>query len=141
MLTSGRYLVDASATARLTDPEVVDVIRPLLDAGQVATCGMVELALLGRIRDPRLRVEVAATRAAALQWLHTTDADLRRALEVQRLLGEAGQYGVGWQAMVVSAVAERHGVGILHSDASLDLLAKCTGQDLQRIGPRARDAQ
>ena len=135
MLTSGRYLVDASATARLTDPEVADVIRPLLDAGQVATCGVVELALLGRILDPRLRVEVAATRAAALQWLQTTDGDLRRALEVQRLLIEAGQHGVRWQAMVVAAVAERHGVGVLHSDAGLDLLAKCTGQDLRRVGP------
>jgi len=141
MLTSGRYLVDGSATARLTDPEVAGAIRPLLDAGQVATCGVVELTLLGRVRDPRLRVEVATTRAAALQWLETTDGDLRRALEIQRLLGESGQYGVGWHAMVVAAVAERHGVCVLHSDASLDLVAKCTGQELRWVGTDDRDAR
>ena len=78
MLTNTCYLVDSSATLRLTEPEVAAVIGPLVEAGLVATCGVVELALFGRITDLGDRAEVRATRATAFAWLPTMDNDLRR---------------------------------------------------------------
>jgi hypothetical protein len=67
-----RYLADKSALARLSQREVADRLGPLLEAGLVATCAMVELQVLFSTRNhaeyeavpsrppPRLRVATDA---------------------------------------------------------------------------------
>jgi hypothetical protein len=40
--------------------------------------------------------------------LEMNEGDIRRTLEVQRLLVEQGEFGVPWPALVASALAERH---------------------------------
>jgi predicted nucleic acid-binding protein len=129
------HLVDASAIVRLPDPDVAAVVTPLLVDGLAATCGVVELALLGRIADAGAHAEIAAMRLAAFRWLATTDDDLRRALDVQGTLLNDGTDGVNLSALVAAAVAERHGVVVLHCDPAYDQIAKVTGQPVQWIGP------
>jgi predicted nucleic acid-binding protein len=123
-----RYLADASAIIRLNEPEVAAVLGPQIRAGDVATCGMTELALLSLLRDPAVYQEVRAYRMAAFPWFPTTDDDLRRALEVQARLVEAGQPTVSWPSLIVAAVAERHGAMVLHSERSFTAIATITNQ-------------
>jgi predicted nucleic acid-binding protein len=132
-MVKARYLVDSSVFVDGEPECVAEALGPLLDAGEVATCAVVQLVLLDRITDPKVRAEVAVSWAAAFQWLPTTDDDLRRALDVQRLFCEARQYKVGWHAFVVAAVAERHEVAVLHWDASFSLIAEVTGQTVESV--------
>jgi len=123
-----RFLVDTSAWIRYPEPAVGARLDELSAAGQLATCGLVDLQLLGVLRDAGTYATVAAMRRAALTVLEMNEADTRRALEVQALLVERGEYGTPWAALVVAAVAERCGMAVLHCDACYDVIASTTGQ-------------
>jgi predicted nucleic acid-binding protein len=105
-----RFLVDTSAWIRYPEPEVGARLDELSAAGVLASCGVVELQLLGALRDRGTYATVAALRGQAFSVLEMSEADLRRALEVQALLGERGEHGVPWPTLLVAAVAERCGV-------------------------------
>ena len=135
MLIDIRYLVDTSAIVRLVCPGAVEVLSPLIEAGQLATCAVVDLDLLSLVNDPGELDEIRDLRAAAFAWLATEDVDLRRALEVQRLLATNGHHRVAWAALVVAAVAERHRVAVLHGAAVFDRIAEATGQPVRWIVP------
>jgi predicted nucleic acid-binding protein len=121
-----RFLVDTSAWARY--PTRLDELSA---AGLAVTCGIVELQLLGAVTDPETYATVARLRRAAFESLEMTDADVRRALDVQALL--AGQRVPG-SALLVAAVAERHGLPLLHCDPCQDLIARVTGQVAVEVG-------
>ena len=131
MTTEVRYLIDSSAVTRLSRPEVAEALSPLVEAGAVATCAVIDLELCSRLRDPADLAEIKALRAASFHWLPTTDEDLRRALEIQALPVEAP-----WTALVVAAVAERHAVTVLHCAPAFDRIAEATGQRAEWAGGR-----
>jgi predicted nucleic acid-binding protein len=135
MLTTVRYLVDTSAIVRLTNGEVAQTLTPLVEAGQVATCAVVDLELSALMAVPVELDEVRTLRAASFAWLATDDVDLRRALEVQRLLADDGRHRAGWPALVVAAIAERHQADVLHYNPVFDHIAKVTGQPVQWVVP------
>jgi hypothetical protein len=134
-VTGVRWLVDSSAITRLVHAEVAEVLGPLVDAGQVGTCGVVDLRLYARVRDLTALPTVSAARSAAFHWLAMADQDFRRALEVQALLAGHGQQVAGWPCLLVAAVAERHRVAVLHYDEDFDLITKVTGQGVQWVVP------
>jgi hypothetical protein len=80
-----RYLVDTSTIVRLNNSEVAQTLTPLVEAGQVAACAVIDLQLFSLVSEPVQLDEVRALRAASFAWLATDDVDLRRALQVQRL--------------------------------------------------------
>src|SRR5262249_22574455 len=107
-MTDVRWLVDSSAISRLVRAEAAELLGPLLDAGQVGTCGVIDLRLYARLRDLAVLPTVSSVRAASFHWLAMEDQDFRRALEVQALLAEHGQRLAGGPGLLVAAVAERH---------------------------------
>jgi len=123
-----RYLADTSTLVRLPHDAVAEVLASLLSAGELATCGVIELALLSLIQSPAEYAEIKAMRAASFQWLPTTDQDFHRALAVQALLAEEECRAIAWPQLVVAAVAERHGVSLLHYNPVFEQIAKLTGQ-------------
>ena len=127
-----RFLVDASAIARCSCAEVAARLEVLAAAGVVDTCGVVDLQLLELVHDPRTYTEIAALRGAAFKLLDTSEADFQRAAQVQALLVTGGESRVAWPLLVVAAVAERHGVTVLHCDARYDVIGKVTGQGMER---------
>jgi predicted nucleic acid-binding protein len=131
MTSAVRYLADASAITRMTDAAVAQRLAPLIEAGEAASCGVTDLQLLGSVPHPRLLASMAAVRTASFVWLETADADLRRAAAVQLALAEQGYRLADWAPLVVAAVAERHGVVVLHHDTTFDLIAKVTRQDAE----------
>lgn len=136
MATVARYLADTSALARLRHRPVAEALGPLIEAGLVATCGVIEFELAWATRSAAEFGELRADRDLGYEWLATHDEDWRRAVEVQSVLWRGGKMrSVGLPDLLVAAVAEREGVTVLHYDADYEIVAKVTGQAVRWIVP------
>jgi predicted nucleic acid-binding protein len=137
MAAVASHLADTSALARLRHREVAAVLGPLIEAGLVATCGVIEFEIGWATRSGAELDQVRADRDAGYEWLPTVDEDWRRSLEVQAALWHGGQVrAVGLPDLLVAAVAERERVTVLHYDGDYDLIAKITGQPVRWVVPR-----
>lgn len=131
------FLADKSAlTRRETRPEVREVLEPLLVAGEIATCGIVDLELLYSARDrATYRSLVEALRG--MPRAPVDEDAVNRALSVQAMLAERSQHrAVPLPDLLVAACAEAAGLTVLHYDADFDRIAKLTGQPTQWIVER-----
>ncbi len=131
-----RYLVDTSAIARLKVDPVAATLRPLVRRGLTAACGVIALETLYSSRDAD-DYELICTAISAREWLETGDADLGRARDVQAELMSSGRLrAIPWSDLVIAAIAERHGVTVLHYDSDFDMIEEITGQPTQWVVPR-----
>jgi predicted nucleic acid-binding protein len=131
------FLADKSAlTRRDTRPQVRKVLEPLLVAGEVATCGIVDLELLYSARD-RAIYRATAEALRGMPRVAVDDVCVERALEVQAMLAERSQHrAVPLPDLLIAACAEQAGLAVLHYDADFDRIAKLTRQPMQWIVPR-----
>ncbi|MGH9041690.1 MAG: PIN domain nuclease [Acidimicrobiia bacterium] len=131
------YLADKSAlTHAESRPEVREVVEPLLLAGRIATCGIVDLELLFSAPDPATYTELARV-LRALPRVPVTDDAVDRALEVQGALAARSQHrSVPLPDLLVAACAELAGLTVLHYDADYDRIAEVTGQPVQWVVSR-----
>lgn len=131
------YLADKSAlTRRGTRPEVRDVVEPLLLAGRIATCGIVDLELLYSAGDPTTYAELAVA-LRAMPRVPLTEAVVDRAIEVQGQLAVTSEHrSVPLPDLLIAACAESAGLTVLHYDADYDRIASVTGQPVQWIVAR-----
>jgi predicted nucleic acid-binding protein len=137
MAAVARYLADTSALARLRHRPVAAVLGPMIAAGLVATCGVIEFELGWATRSGKELEELRADRDTGYEWLPTHDEDWRRALEVQGTLWRGGQVrAVGFPDLLIAAVAERERVMVLHYDSDYELIAHVTGQPMAWVVPR-----
>ena len=137
MAAVASHLADTSALARLRHPAVSAALSPLIEAGLVATCGVIEFELGWATRNSAEFDQVRADRNAGYEWLATHDEDWRRALEVQAALWRGGRMrAVGFSDLLIAAVCEREHVTLLHYDSDYDLIAEITGQPVQWVVPR-----
>jgi predicted nucleic acid-binding protein len=137
MAAVASYLADTSALARLHHPVVAAVLVPQIEAGVVATCGVIEFELGWAARSSAEFDELRADRVAGYEWLATHDEDWRRALDVQASLWRGGRMrAVGFPDLLVAAVAERERVTVLHYDGDYDFIAQVTSQPVQWVVPR-----
>jgi predicted nucleic acid-binding protein len=116
-------------------PSVAAKLRPLFVGGNVATRGVIELEILF---SARAHADVVATRAnrRAIPMLATSQEDFDRALDVLEELARSGHHrATGIPDLLIAAVAERHGVTVLHYDKDFDLIARVTGQRTEWIVP------
>ena len=130
------YMVDRSALARMQHGQVQARLRPILEAGEAATCSIVDLEVLYSTRN---RVEHARTRARrelAYRRVELTEAIFERAIEVQGLLAERGQHRLRIPDLVIAAAAESARMTILHYDADFDAIGAVTGQSMEWVAPR-----
>lgn len=137
MAVVARFLADTSALARLRHHPVAAVLGPLIEAGLVGTCGVVEFELGWATRSGKELDDLRADRDLGYECLPTRDEDWRRAMAVQAALWRRGQArAVGLPDLLIAAVAERERVTVLHYDSDYDLIAKGTGQLVQWVVPR-----
>jgi predicted nucleic acid-binding protein len=137
MAAVASHLPDTSALARLDRPPVAAVLGPLIEAGLVATCGVIEFELGWATRSAAQFDLVRSDREEGYEWLATHDEDWHRALDVQALLWRSGRVrAVGFPALLIAAVAERGQVTLLHYDNDYDLISEITGQPMQWVVPR-----
>jgi predicted nucleic acid-binding protein len=137
MAAVAAYLADTSALARLRHPAVAAVLRPLIEAGLVATCGVVEFDLGWATRSSKELDDLRADRDLGYEWLPTHDEDWRRALAVQEALWHSGHVrAVSFPDLLIAAVAERERVSVLHYDRDYEYIAAVTGQPVSWVVPR-----
>ncbi len=137
MAAVARFIADKSALARLRHPTVHAALGDLIEAGLVATCGVIEFELLWSTRSLEEFDDVYNDRSFGYEWLTTEDADWRRALNVQRKLWSTGQMRtVPLPDLLIAAVAERNRVTVLHYDADFDRIAAITLQPTHWVVPR-----
>lgn len=131
------YLADTSAlTRRGTRAEVRSVVEPLVLAGRIATCGIVDLELLYSATDPAIHAELAVA-LRAMPRAPVTEAVVDRAIEVQGQLAMTSQHrSVPLPDLLIAACAESAGLTVLHYDADYDRIAGVTGQSVQWVVPR-----
>jgi predicted nucleic acid-binding protein len=78
-----------------------------------------------------------STRLSSFHRVPTTDADHRRALDVQAALAERSQHrALSLVGALVAAAAEARGLVVLHYDADFELVAGITGQPHQWVVAR-----
>jgi predicted nucleic acid-binding protein len=137
MAVEVRCLADKSALSRLRYPEVSAVLAPLILAGDVRTCGIIELEILYSARSLDDLITTRATRSQAFTSVEIVQADFDRALDVMEELARRGLHrSVGIPDLLIAAIAERNGLTLLHYDADFDFVASITGQPMQWIVSR-----
>jgi predicted nucleic acid-binding protein len=131
------FLADKSAlTRRDTRSEVREALEPLLLAGEVATCGIVDLELLYSATG-RATYRALAEALRGMPRVAMDEACVRRALEIQSMLAERSQHrAVPLPDLLVAACAESAGLTVLHYDADFARIARLTGQQAQWVVPR-----
>lgn len=131
-----RYLVDKSALARMTHEPVRARLAPVLEAGQAATCAIIDLEVLFSARNHDDHQRIRHRRDLAYSRLPLDDTVLDRAIEVQGLLARHGQHRLPLPDLIIAAAAEASGHVVLHYDADFDRIAAVTGQLVEWVVPR-----
>ena len=130
------YLVDTSAWARLPRPEVAAVLRPLVERALVATATVLDLEILFSTRTPD-EYEAVRQERGGLEPVATTQAEWDRAADVQRQLARHSMTrAVGLADLLVAAIAEAHGLVLVHYDADFDHVSRLTAQPTRWVVPR-----
>jgi hypothetical protein len=128
-----RYLADTSVFARLSKVAVATAFAPLAAQGLVAVCAPVAFELGFAARNGRDHAAIVDG-IDAFPWAPTTDADHRRAIELQGVLARRSRHrGVSLVDALVAAVAEGRGLTVLHYDADFELISRVTQQPHQWI--------
>jgi len=129
-------LVDKSAEVRWHEPSVAAVLDPLLQAGALATCAVMDLEILFSARNGPEHTNLARARSG-FAYLETSDAILCRAKALQSLLAKRGQHrAASIPDLIICAVAEHHGATVLHYDKDFDLIAKVSPVDARWVVPK-----
>jgi predicted nucleic acid-binding protein len=132
------YLIDTSVWHRRTHPVVAGRLADLLGADDVAITEPIRLEVLYSTRSA---TEYDAL-SRELDGLHPApcgNAELRRALEVQRLLAhKAGLHhrSVKLPDLLIAATAELAGLTVLHYDEDYDRVGAITGQETEWVAER-----
>jgi predicted nucleic acid-binding protein len=111
-------------------PAAVASVRRLLRRGTLAICDPVALELGRGARNVRelnsLRASLALLPACAVApstWTRAQDV-----LEGLALRRGGRHRGVPPMDLLIAAIAEEHGLPVMHDDAHFDLIAQVTGQ-------------
>ena len=136
MTSTATWLVDTSALARLSTPEVGEILRPRIDAGRVAVTAVTWLEIGYTARSRADHDESHRRVLERLQLVYGSPRSERRAIEVQQeLMGMGHHRAVKLPVLLVAAVAEAEGLTMLHFDADFDRISSATGQPLEWVVP------
>jgi len=129
------YLVDKSALARVHLPQVRSTLDTLADAGQIATCSIIDLEVGYSARNHSEHAILISQRQY-LPRASITQETLDRALEVQGLLARHGTHRVPLPDLIISACAETYDLTVVHYDQDFDTITSVTGQPTMWVAPR-----
>jgi predicted nucleic acid-binding protein len=130
------YLADKSALARLGREGAEWLATEILD-GKVRRSSMSDLEIFYSAKSHPALLEVLDERQAAFRLVDTRQEDWDRAVEVMVQLAAKGKHrSVGIPDLLIAAVAERHGLTLVHYDSDFDHVAEATGQATRWLAPR-----
>jgi predicted nucleic acid-binding protein len=114
-----------------------DEVADALESGRIAAClpFMLEAGYSARTAWER---DQLFAELLALPHCHLDDAAERRALDAQTQLARVGHHRVPPVDLLIAALADRHGLGILHYDHDYDLIAETTDLRFDSVWLAAR---
>jgi predicted nucleic acid-binding protein len=116
-----KFLIDTSAAARMTRPDVRARLEPLIAGAVVATCATLDAEALYSARSMEEYEQIRADRRIAYEYLPTDDEHWQRAFAAQRDLARTGRHrAVGIADLLTAVLAAEHRVTVLHFDADFD---------------------
>jgi predicted nucleic acid-binding protein len=119
------HLIDTSAAARMTHPEVATQLAPLIEAGLVATTAQLDAEALYSARNAVDYEQLWSDRRLAYEYLPTDDEHWQTALEAQRQLASTGRHrAVGMADLLIATLADAHDVTLIHYDADFEIAAE-----------------
>jgi predicted nucleic acid-binding protein len=128
-----RYLIDKSALARMPLSPVRARLEPIIEAGEAATCAIIDLEVLYSTRNYQEHQQVRRRRALAYATVPVSEETLRRAVEIQGELARRAHHRLPIPDLIIAAAAESAGLIVLHYDADYDRIARVTGQPMEWV--------
>ena len=140
---SVELLLDNSAWARLGDASLpadrADEIASSLEAGRIGAClpFLLEAGYSARSADDH---DELIEELLALPQVQIEEETERRAIDAQRQLARAGHHRLPPVDLILAAIADRHGIGLLHYDADFDVLGAKTNLRFESVwlAPRGK---
>jgi hypothetical protein len=130
------YLADKSALVRVGLEGAAWLTTKIMD-GNVRRSSMTDLEVFFSATSHPALLEIIEERRAAFRLVDTHQTDWDRAAEVLVLLAENGKHrSVGIPDLLIAAVAERHGLTLVHYDSDFDHVAAVTQQPTRWLAPR-----
>lgn len=130
------YLADKSALVRIGLDGAEWLAAEIME-GNVRRSSMTDLEIFYSATGYRALLEVIEERRAGFRLVDTRQEDWDRAVAVMVLLAENGRHrSVGIADLLIAAVAERHGLALVHYDSDFDQVAEVTGQQTRWLAPR-----
>ncbi len=126
---TAEVLLDNSAWARLDQAELAqeraDEIADWIEEGRVATCLPFLLEAGYSARNTRDH-DALLTNLMSLPNIPIDDRVEARAIEAQRQLARAGHHRLPPVDLIIAALADTHGLGILHYDSDYEIVSERT---------------
>lgn len=130
------WLLDTSALAQAHRPEVTGRLEPLLRAGLLYTCPVLDLEVLTTARTTDGYRELATERREAYRAVPLQPAVGERALSLQGLLTRRAHSGAADpRDLVVAATALEHNLIVLHYRRVFEVLAELCDLDQHPVAP------
>ena len=132
-------LLDNSAWVRLgaLPEERAAEVAHALESGRIAACLPFMLEAGYSARTSREHDQLLAE-LHSLPRFHFDDAAEQRALDAQAQLARVGHHRLPPVDLLVAALADQHGLGVLHYDDDYDLIAEKTDLDFDSVWVAAR---
>jgi predicted nucleic acid-binding protein len=131
-----RYLVDKSALTRMPSEAVRLRLAPIIEAGEAATCAIIDLEVLFSARNHEDHERIRHRRALAYHSVHITEAILHRAIDIKSELSRTGRNRVPIPDLIIAAAAEAAGLTLLHYDRDFDVIAEVSQQPMEWVVER-----
>jgi predicted nucleic acid-binding protein len=126
---NAELLFDASAWVRSNDDAIDDLradqMAEFWESGALAVCLPFLLEAGYTARSARDHAELLEE-LLSLPLLAIDDVVERRAIDVHAQLARIGHHRIPPVDLMIAAIAERHGVGVLHYDGDYDILREKT---------------
>ena len=132
-LTGPPYLIDKSALARMQHLRVQARVGPIIEAGEAATCAIIDLEVLYSTRNQDEHARTRARRELAYRRVALTEAIFRRAIDVQGMLAGRGRHRLPIPDLIIAAAAEAAAMTVLHYDADFDAISAVTSQPMEWV--------
>jgi predicted nucleic acid-binding protein len=131
-----RYLVDKSALARMPLAPVRNRLAPIIEAGEAATCAIIDLEVLYSARNHQDHERIRQRRSLAYHSVPITDTILQRAIDIQSELARKGRHRLPIPDLIIAAAAEASDLILLHYDHDYDLIGEVTRQPTEWVVER-----
>jgi predicted nucleic acid-binding protein len=104
-------------------------------AREAHVCAITSLEVGSSARNAQ-EFDVLIAQLREFEQIAISAGDFDSALLTQRSLADRGHRGRKIPDLLIAAVAQRHGLTVLHYDRDFDLIAQCTGQPTQWVVAR-----